>query len=44
MVTAADLRRRLESFEGGPGAQKTKIFFIDKGSRLGFDKGPVGGC
>ncbi len=32
MVTAADLRRRLEALEHGPSAQKTKIFFIDEGS------------
>lgn len=32
MVTAADLRRRLEALECGPGAPETKIFFIDGGS------------
>jgi hypothetical protein len=32
MVTAAELRRRLEAFERDLGTQETRIFFIDEGS------------
>jgi len=38
MVTAADLRRRLEALERGPGAQETKIFFIDGGRRRSLNR------
>lgn len=38
MVTATDLRRRLEALECGPGAQETKIFFIDEGSDQALTK------
>lgn len=31
MVTAAELRRRLESLERSPRAQETKIFFVEEG-------------
>jgi hypothetical protein len=30
MVTIGNPRRRLEALECGPGAQETKIFFIDE--------------
>jgi hypothetical protein len=32
MVTGEDFRRRIEAMERGPGAQETKIFFIEEGS------------
>jgi hypothetical protein len=38
MVTAADLRRRIDVLERGPGAQETKIFFIEDGEDQALTK------
>lgn len=38
MVTAGDLRRRLEALECGPRLKETKIFFIDEGSDQALTK------
>lgn len=38
MLTAAELRRRLEVLEYVPGSQERKIFFIDEGSDQALTK------
>lgn len=38
MVTAAYIRSKIEALERGPGAQETKIFFIEEGKDQALTK------
>jgi hypothetical protein len=38
MITAAYIRSKIEAFECGPGAQETKIFFIEDGEDQALTK------